>query len=156
MLRAPASMPTTSPSSTVSCPSRICRRRMCRIGPEIDGDVSPAVATWYSSGWNRWWLVRSISVMSTGGHAVRSMGGLSARVDGAVEDFEPAHADALVFIGSPLWQTEESPVLTPTARMAADAGLIIGGICGATLQLARAGLLNQRSHTSNSLAFLRQ
>ena len=94
--------------------------------------------------------------LSPGGHAVRSMGGLSARVDGAVEDFEPAHADALVFIGSPLWQTDDSPVLTPTVRMAADDGLIIGGICGATLQLARAGLLNQRPHTSNSLAFLRQ
>jgi putative intracellular protease/amidase len=94
--------------------------------------------------------------LSPSGHVVRSMGGLSARVDGAVEDFEPEHADALVFIGSPRWQTDDSPVLTPTARMAADAGLIIGGICGATLQLARAGLLNDRSHTSNSLAFLRQ
>ena len=94
--------------------------------------------------------------LSPGSHAVRSMGGLSVRVDGAVEDFEPAHADALVFIGSPMWQTEDTPVLTPTVRMAADAGLIIGGICGATLQLARAGLLDTRAHTSNGLAFLRQ
>ena len=28
-----------------------------------------AVATWYSSGWNRWWLRRSTSVTSTGARA---------------------------------------------------------------------------------------
>src|ERR1041385_533532 len=39
---------------------------MWRIGPEIEGVASPAVATWYSSGWKRWWLVRSTSVISTG------------------------------------------------------------------------------------------
>src|SRR5438552_3540360 len=94
--------------------------------------------------------------LSPGGHAVRSMGGLSARVDGDVEDFEPAHAEALAFIGSPLWQTDESPVLTPVIRLADKAGLIVGGICGATLALGRAGLLDERPHTSNSLAYLQQ
>jgi len=94
--------------------------------------------------------------LSPGGHAVRSMGGLSARVDGDVEDFEPAHAEAIVFIGSPLWQTDESPVLTPVIRLADKAGLIVGGICGATLALGRAGLLDERPHTSNGLAYLQQ
>src|SRR5919198_4554818 len=37
---------------------------MCRIGPAIDGAESPAVATWYSSGVKRWWLVRSTTVTS--------------------------------------------------------------------------------------------
>jgi putative intracellular protease/amidase len=94
--------------------------------------------------------------LSPGGHVVRSMGGLSTRVDGDVEDFEPPHADALVIIGSPRWEADDSPVITPVVRIAADAGLIIGGICGATLALARAGLLDTRAHTSNGLAYLQQ
>ena len=42
------------------------RRTTWRIGGAIwPGDSMP-VATWYSSGWNRWWLRRSTSVTSTG------------------------------------------------------------------------------------------
>ena len=39
------------------------------MGADTAGADSPAVATWYSRGWNRWWLVRSISVTSTGARA---------------------------------------------------------------------------------------
>ena len=97
-----------------------------------------------------------VRFLSPGGQPVRSMGGLLANVDGDVEDFEPGHADAIAVIGSPLWATDASPVVTPVLRMAADAGLTVGGICGATLALARAGLLDTRAHTSNGLEFLQQ
>ena len=43
-----------------------CLRNRWRTGAAMAGAARPAVATWYSSGWNRWWLVRSTSVMSTG------------------------------------------------------------------------------------------
>ena len=97
-----------------------------------------------------------VRFLSPGGKPVRSMGGLLANVDGDVEDFEPGQADAIAVIGSPLWSTDKSPVVTPVLRMAADAGLAVGAICGATLALARAGLLDARAHTSNSLEFLQQ
>lgn len=94
--------------------------------------------------------------LSPGGRPVQSMGGLSARPDGAVEDFDPSSADALVVIGSPVWGTPETPDVTPVLRRAAEAGLVMAGICGATLALAHAGLLDDRAHTSNSLEFLQK
>src|SRR3990167_705967 len=59
-----ASIELTSPINTVRLPLAICLRRMWRIGPAIAGAGKPAVATWYSRGWNRWWLVRSITTIS--------------------------------------------------------------------------------------------
>src|SRR5690349_3192081 len=55
-------MRAASPSNVVTLG---CLRNRCRTGAAIAGADRPAVATWYSSGWNRWWLVRSTSVMST-------------------------------------------------------------------------------------------
>jgi len=93
--------------------------------------------------------------LTPGGRDVHSMGGMTVRADGALQDFEPASADALLFIGSPHWETDENPLFAQAARHAAEAGIVVGGICGATLVLARAGLLDTRAHTSNSLQFLR-
>ena len=58
------SKPVTSTSSTrtLSAPAAGCWRSGGAIWP---GDRMP-VATWYSSGWKRWWLRRSRSVTSTG------------------------------------------------------------------------------------------
>src|SRR5712692_7308585 len=42
---------------------------MLRSGAAISGADRPAVATWYRSGWNTWWLRRSRSVTSTGARA---------------------------------------------------------------------------------------
>lgn len=91
---------------------------------------------------------------SPGGRPVRSMGGLSVTVDGAVETLEPAQMEALVLVGSPTWETAGAPDLSALLRRTAEAGRVIGGICAGTLPLARAGLLDGRAHTSNSLEFL--
>lgn len=92
--------------------------------------------------------------LTPGGRAVRSMGGLSANADGAAETFDPEDADALVLIGSPTWQTPQTPDFTALLQRAAAAGIVVAGICGATLALARAGLLDERAHTSNGLDYL--
>ncbi|MFY2558469.1 type 1 glutamine amidotransferase family protein [Corallococcus terminator] len=97
-----------------------------------------------------------VSWWSPGGRPVPSIGGMTLQVHGALEDFSTDQADALVLIGSSLWMTPASPDLTPLLRRAAEAGLVVAGICGATLALARAGLLDDRAHTSNALDFLQQ
>lgn len=91
---------------------------------------------------------------SPGGRPLRSMGGLSVTVDAAVEELDPADLDALVLIGSPRWESAQPPDLSDLLRRAVQAGRVVGGICAATLALARAGLLDDRVHTSNSLEFL--
>lgn len=97
-----------------------------------------------------------VSWWSPGGRPVPSIGGMTIQVNGALEEFSTDQAEALVLIGSSLWMTPASPDLTPLLRRAADAGLIVAGICGATLALARAGLLDDCAHTSNALDFLQQ
>jgi len=97
-----------------------------------------------------------VSWLSLDGKPVPSMGGLTVQADGVLDDSVLERADALVLIGSPLWQTSGSPDLSSLLRRAVDRGLVVAGICGATLALARAGLLDTRAHTSNALEFLQQ
>ncbi|MCP3059083.1 glutamine amidotransferase [Myxococcus sp. K38C18041901] len=97
-----------------------------------------------------------VSWWSPGGRPVPSIGGLTVQVDGAVEDLSPDKMDALVLIGSGTWMTPESPDLTSLLRHSAEVGRVVAGICGATLALARAGLLDGRAHTSNDLEFLQK
>src|SRR5690606_21602478 len=59
-------MPATVSISTVTLR---CHCRMWRSGAAMSGADRPAVATWYSSGWNRWWLPRSTRVMRTAAFA---------------------------------------------------------------------------------------
>jgi putative intracellular protease/amidase len=92
--------------------------------------------------------------MSPGGRPVRSMGGLTAVPDLALETWTPDGDSAFVVVGSPNWEKPGSPDVSGPIRRARDAGLVVGAICGATLAAARAGLLDDRCHTSNDPAFL--
>jgi hypothetical protein len=63
MLRATGSIDSASAISTLAF---FCRERSERSGKATSVLSSAAVATWYSSGWNTWWLLRSIRVTCTG------------------------------------------------------------------------------------------
>ncbi|MES2034029.1 MAG: DJ-1/PfpI family protein [Pseudomonadota bacterium] len=58
-------------------------------------------------------------------------------------------------IGSERWAEETNPEVVDLLRRVSAAGAPIGTICAGTLAAARAGLLNGRAHTSNSLEFLK-
>ena len=55
----PRSMCVTSPSNTWTLR---CLRRTTRVGGAMSPSETMPVATWYSNGWNRWWVVRAISL----------------------------------------------------------------------------------------------
>jgi putative intracellular protease/amidase len=98
----------------------------------------------------------AVCFFTPGGQPIGSMGGLRVEADGALEQFDPLSADALLLIGSPNWMTPESPDVSHAVCCALQAGLLVGGICGGTLPLARAGLLDDRKHTGNSLDELKR
>ncbi|MFI0998658.1 DJ-1/PfpI family protein [Streptomyces galbus] len=80
---------------------------------------------------------------------VRSLGGLRVRPDRALADLRPEDAALLILPGADLWDAGDD--LAPFARAARaflDAGVPVAAICGATLGLAREGLLDDRDHTS--------
>jgi putative intracellular protease/amidase len=97
----------------------------------------------------------SVRVATPGGVEVTSIGGVRAVADLAFDAVDPADAELLLVIGSASWIETEDPVVTALLKRADAAGLPIGAICAGTLAAARAGLLDDRPHTSNDLAFLK-
>ena len=96
-----------------------------------------------------------VRIATPGGAEATSIGGVRAAADLAFDAVDPGQADLLLVIGSARWIEAEDPAVTALLRAADAAGLVIGAICAGTLAVARAGLLDDRPHTSNSLAFLR-
>lgn len=85
-----------------------------------------------------------------GGKPVTSMGGMTVTPDMAIEAVDPDKLDALVVCGGEAWAGPEAPDISELLRRTRDAGKTIGGICDGTLTLAKAGLLDDIEHTSNS------
>ena len=96
----------------------------------------------------------SVRVATPGGAEATSIGGVRAAADLAFDAVDPADMDLLLVIGSAQWIETEDPAVADLLRRADAAGLPIGAICAGTLAAARAGLLEDRPHTSNAMAFL--
>ncbi|GGW45720.1 MULTISPECIES: type 1 glutamine amidotransferase family protein [Streptomyces] len=80
---------------------------------------------------------------------VTSIGGLRIQPDTALADVRAEDGALLILPGADLWDTSDD--LAPFARTAGEflaAGTPVAAICGATAGLARAGLLDDRAHTS--------
>jgi putative intracellular protease/amidase len=80
---------------------------------------------------------------------VRSMGGLTVEIERAIADVDPASVDAIMVIGSPVWERGEIREISSFLRAVWQAGATIGAICGATVGAGHAGLLEGRRYTSN-------
>jgi putative intracellular protease/amidase len=98
------------------------------------------------------WQVRTIAL---GSGPVRSMGGLAVLPDLPLEAVEPADSAMLILPGGTGWDRGEHGEAVALATRFLDAGVPVAAICGATAGLARAGLLDERRHTSNALAYLK-
>lgn len=85
-----------------------------------------------------------------GGKPVTSSGGLKVTPDLAVEDIDVSAIDALVVNGGTAWSQPDAPDIGKVLLAARDAGKTVAAICDGTLALARAGLLDNVDHTSNS------
>lgn len=81
---------------------------------------------------------------------VTSMGGLRIVPDDALSNVAPDHVGLLLLPGGDMWKAGSYPqdVLTALLRELIARKTPIAAICGATAALARAGLLNDRRHTS--------
>jgi len=86
---------------------------------------------------------------------VTTMGGLPLTPDILVDEIHPEAGDLLLLPGAETWlDPAQQEIIDTTERLLAG-GMVVGAICGATLALAQAGLLDRRSHTSNDLEALR-
>ncbi|MCZ4270984.1 DJ-1/PfpI family protein [Maritalea porphyrae] len=87
---------------------------------------------------------------------VRSQGGLGAQVSENLDNLQDWQPDALVVVGGMIWTTDQSPDIRNLLNQQHSSGTVVAGICGGTLALARAGLLNEGPHTSNDPDYLTQ
>jgi putative intracellular protease/amidase len=98
----------------------------------------------------RRWGKRSVVAVGFDPEPVTSMGGLRVVPDRALSDIHPSEMEILIVPGGDFWesaypQAEVNRVLTELIA----ARVPIAAICAGTLAIARAGLLNDRRHTSN-------
>lgn len=103
--------------------------------------------------------IGSVSVVSVGfsDKPVLSMGGLKVQPEMKLSDVAPD--DVLLFIlpGGMMWEQSYPTEEMHSFLRALDKDAVpIAAICAATTVLAKAGVLRNRKHTSNSLKYLRE
>jgi putative intracellular protease/amidase len=110
------------------------------------GPVLPAAREWFGD---------EVRIASIDGKPLTSIGGVQIHPEAALADLDPVEADLWLLPGSDRWRDGEIAALTSALGVRRAAGRPLAAICGATVALAHAGLLDEQAHTSNSLKFLR-
>jgi putative intracellular protease/amidase len=103
------------------------------------------------SGAGRAFYEADIRLVSPDGGVLTSVAGLSVTDLAA---FTPPDEGVVVVCGGPAFETGSPPDLSARLKRARENGCIIAGICGGTIALARAGLLDDVAHTSNHPGYL--
>ena len=85
---------------------------------------------------------------------ITSMGGVRIVPDLALADLEPQDSALLILPGTSLYDAGGGSEFIATAGRFLDAGVPVAAICGATFGLAKAGLLDEREHTSAAAEYL--
>ncbi|MDR1548109.1 MAG: glutamine amidotransferase [Hungatella sp.] len=86
---------------------------------------------------------------------VITMGGLKILPDMELDECTMENADALILPGGDTWtETVHDPILS-MAEHCLKEGIVVAAVCGATIGLARKGLLDSSWHTSNDLEYLK-
>jgi putative intracellular protease/amidase len=85
---------------------------------------------------------------------ITTMGGLRLVPDALLAELEPADSRLLILPGAEIWDAGGGDSFVAVAARFLDAAVPVAAICGATAGLARAGLLDDRKHTSASAEYL--
>ena len=89
-----------------------------------------------------------------------SMGGLTVvpdadfRPEADLADIDSSNTAMLILPGGTAWERRQNEAITPLVAHCLLNGIPVAAICGATVFLADAGLLNRTAHTSNDVAYL--
>jgi putative intracellular protease/amidase len=85
---------------------------------------------------------------------VVTKGGLRILPELTVGELSPDNSALLLLPGADIWAERKTDPALDKALAFVKAGVPVAAICGGTLGLARAGLLDSRRHTSNAPEFL--
>lgn len=114
-----------------------------------DWEVGYATAHINNGHWQR--EPHSARVVTVGAttEPVTTMGGMRITPDVTLDDVTPEDSAMLILPGADTWLTGGNTEFAAKARTFVEAGVAVAAVCGATIGLAAAGLLDDRPHTSN-------
>lgn len=96
-------------------------------------------------------VVKTVAVSK---EPVKTMGGLTIVPDCTIDEIELSEKTVLLLPGADTWaEAQNAPIIQKASALLSKGGTVCA-ICGATVALANAGLLNDRPHTSNGAGFL--
>ena len=84
-----------------------------------------------------------------------TMGGLKVLPEITIDELNIESNDLLILTGGNTWTSIGHEKILEKSKEALEQRSIVAAICGATLGLAKTGLLDFRNHTSNDLEFLK-
>ncbi len=96
-----------------------------------------------------------LKTFSIDGKPVVSMGGLKITPDLSIHDVNIDAMAMLILPGGDAWDRKELKEIIPLVQKVYGGEKPVAAICGATVGLANAGLLNNINHTSNGLDYLK-
>lgn len=98
----------------------------------------------------RRWGKRQVTAVGFDHSPIRTMGGLAIVPDTALAKVDPLDIELLILPGGDIWEGQSYPraQLEGLLIRLVMAGTPLAAICGGTLALARAGILDHRQHTS--------
>ncbi len=85
---------------------------------------------------------------------IRTMGGVAVLPDCTIEDLKLDEKSVLLLPGANTWDDPIHGAIVQKASELLSCGGLVAALCGSTVALAHAGLLDDRPHTSNGAGFL--
>ena len=96
----------------------------------------------------------SIKYVGCSKQPITTMGGLTIGPDCEIEDVVMNESSVLLLPGADTWNDPNHTAIIDKAKQLLGIGATVCAICGATTALAKAGILDNRPHTSNGAGFL--
>jgi len=98
------------------------------------------------------WLVKTFSLAK---EPVVTMGGIRIVPDCSADEVKTEDAVMLILPGADTWMDPTQARVLDLAKRFLSAETLVAAICGATIALAEAGMLDNVKHTSNGLPYLK-
>jgi putative intracellular protease/amidase len=96
----------------------------------------------------------TVKTVSCSKEPIVTMGGMTVVPDCLIDDVTVDESSVLLLPGADTWSDPKHGAIIQKAAELLAVGAPVCGICGATVALAGAGLLDRRPHTSNGAGFL--
>lgn len=125
--------------------------------PKIAMILTPGFADWeyaFIAGMGGPFFGMDVQFFTPSPGEIVSQGGLPAKVSRGTDEISEWTPDVVVVVGGTAWGREGAPDISDVLTAQRKRGGAVAGICGGTLALARAGLLDKVRHTSNDPAYL--